>query len=551
MPEVPRYGDPRVQERGVRFADVPTDIPASATAVGLASERVQQAAQGFFEQERQRAEEAQFLDLDAQASKVQLDIEGRARQMQGKDAIQATDFAQKEWEKQSAELMKGATGRVQGVFQRSLAQRFDSMNRSVRGHANTETERYYDESAQNSINASIEEGAAKFNDASEVSTILERQRMILSGLGARKGWDEAMLATKLKDVQSKTISAVIDRTLDDNNLQDARSLFEDNKDLLTEDEKAKIGTVILGRTAWEEYGDLELEDGRPDEAAMYSAVLGMKDVPEADRDKAWKYVQARAGEKAVDITKAQNANDRAFLNSVIQGKNAGAPVDDALKAAVRFGRDEYDRALKADLARKLYAPAEILDKRPYVDLWERTQAGGDTKKSIDQAAQAGLISPGDWESLRKDYYNNFVTGQNPAMQGAWDRIKLLAEETYGDDKKTRAEFLYEMKVSGEGKKPEELWKMANDKLGEATPGAWFESGKRWKADAALRDIQESQLGELNEPMVREWVQQGWDIGDIKAGTPVHNAVKSLVRRGKPVTPANVRAIIAQNPDGNW
>jgi hypothetical protein len=185
----------------------------------------------------------------------------------------------------------------------------------------------------------------------------------------------------------------------------------------------------------------------------------------------------------------------------------------------------------------------------------------------------------DWRSLREDHYKTLIDGRDPLEKANTERIKALADEKFGSKKVQREQFLYEVHVAGQGKTPDEVWKIANDKLDKAPGTGWFGTNigadQQYKVDLKTRDAERTAWGKAAQDIggdtvkaVRKGLEMkkgapaslsdfdaftkelgGYDA--VKPGTPTNNAIQSLIRHKSPVTPANIKAVLQRYPEGNF
>lgn len=446
-----------------------------------------------------------------------------------------------------------------------------------------------DENFKNTLNSNLKQrvmdAAAIADPAKLIGAIDEAKALQSTGL-KRLGMDEnaVKLSNELiaADIAKSSISAMIDR-----DPMKAQSILAAATDRLPASTVAELRKVIDGKTldderqkVWNQATAFRLPDGNPDETKMEKFVLGMENVPTERKEKIWDYVKSRAAEQRSQKTQHEAAFEHQFMNEVYAGKKKGTlQLTDALKLATdpKFGFDAYEMGQKEEAVKKLYDHPVKTDPATYMGLWEGVQDKKVLKEDIDHAMKAGRISVQDWEGLRKDYFKMQNQGEDSAEKLAWERVKVLAEDKYGNDKEKRDSFMYVMHGTAKGKAPEEIWAIASEKLKEVPgTGSWFfgiNKKKQWEVNMTQQDAQNEVWGKVYQDVGRAEVlaigqgalakgKPSWGLadvdqlanevgGDIKPGTPAHNAIQSLMKRGELVTPANIKAILSQRPDGKY
>jgi hypothetical protein len=314
---------------------------------------------------------------------------------------------------------------------------------------------------------------------------------------------------------------------------------------------------------------------------MRKAIYADESLDPKQKTQVWGFVKARAGEARVDKLQQDEARDRDFMNQVIGLRKQGQPLDSALKLAGRYGSDAYDKSVKEDAAKKMYGSPSKSDPTAYLTAWERVQEGKASREELDALQTAGRINVEDWRALNKERHNILTKGQSPERQQVQERVKLLADSKFGKNKRKKDEFLYEMQASGKDKSPEEYWKLANDKLKDDPSTGMYGMFQetQWKSDLKKRDAKNLAWGKLYEDLgkaevtaigkgfldtgTKDWGPEDVDFfastfggyDNIKPGTPVHNAIRSIMKMpaGKRVlvTPANVKKLLDSRPDGNY
>lgn len=156
------------------------------------------------------------------------------------------------------------------------------------------------------------------------------------------------------------------------------------------------------------------------------------------------------------------------------------------------------------------------------------------------------------------------------MKAAWEYVDIVADRVGG--KEDRDQFKYVLRQKGQGKSADELRAMADE---EAKKPGWFRSTrfetsfKDLEATSLARGQLAGSIGQAEAGAVIDGIQKKGDksvplkkavdafvaeLGGpdaMKPGTPVHNAIQSLVKRKKAVTPGNIRGVLQYNSTGKW
>lgn len=599
MPQVPVYGEPRVQEAALPNVSVGANAPIEAFGGGKTLDASTDAIQGvekttfdIFHEEKQKADQLAHLSQDNQLAAAQTQLQIATSKLRGQDALGAPDFVKKQWDDVVSKAMASTNNDAQRMaLAGSASQRFQELNKFTQVHVSQEMEQFDDNQTSSYLTNSRNAAVLNATDDDKVQLELSRQKAVLTDWAARKGipTDSEIFKAKLNEQLSQTNKEIIAARLDKDtpgNVEQARAYLDTHKaemngqDLITAQKAIdNAETTTLGLKAWDQVKGMTLSDGKPDEARMESAIMGRDDLSDERKLQITQFVKARAKEEIVQKSLQDQALDRTFMNNAITLRKQGGALEDALKLADRYSSDPYDQSVKEDAVRKIYAPPTQSDPSTYMGLWERVQSGDAAKSEIDSAFQKNLINSGDWKTLREQFYKGNTESKNAEEKATWDRVKLLAQEQFGSDKKKQDAFLYEMHQAFDGKPPEDIWKSANDKL-KTAPGSgifgtdWF-GQSQWRSDFEKRDAQNTAWGKVYQDVgdaETKAIGQGilysgkksWGLGDvdsfaaefggydkIKGGTPVNSAIQSLMRRNQLVTPSNVKAVLNKYPDGKY
>lgn len=588
MPTVPAYDQPRVQEQALPGVRVGASAPLEAFGGGESAARATAATQQAFgelgkigEAEAHKANQTVNLANEGLLSSAHVQAQIEASKLRGKDAGAAADVALKSFDESTAQVLKGAGNEIQRTFIRQqAAQRRQSLDEFAHKHMFGEAQKYADETETGYRDQSQNAMAMNFSDDQRIGAEMKSQVNAFNQRAERLGIQVGGPAYKAEFNQwlSPGVKAVINARVDAGDTESAQEFFDAHKDSMTRDDlnhatsRIENGEVTNeGNAAWDKYKGLKLADGIPDLEAIEAKVRADSDLSPKRVEKVVQFVKARAGEFMANQNRADASNNREVMNSAIDARKKGLPLDQALKFADR-GKDNFEQGVMTEAIRKVYAPTHDSDPGTFINIWEGVQNGQSSKTAIDQAMLQDRINVADWRKLREDYFKINSEGKDPLKKAGWERIKALGDEQFGSDKLAKESFMYEMHLLGEGKSPEEIYKLAQDKLkGDPNTGVFgFFRQQQWKTDLQRIDARNISWGtayeKLGKPEVTAigrgvlakgaktyslsdidaFAQSFGGIEKIQPGTPVHNAIQFLNSKGALVTPANVRAVLGMD-----
>jgi hypothetical protein len=593
VPTVP-YDRAQIQEQGLPGVRVSVDAPIESFGGGQALQAADQATQGvasvsheIAKTAKDQADQVAFMAADKQLSELETKLQIQSKQMLGKDAAKAPDVVSEAWTKNISDITQGLSNETQKMaFNKAANSRWDSLNKHVQTHVSDQLQKFDDDTTSSYIATSRQNMALNFDDDQTLKMEMDRQKFALAKWADRKGipQDSDIFKAKLNEEFSASHRGVVEARLNAGDNDEAKEYFDANKgtmaaaDILHVEKAIENADVIgKGMEMYEQVKGLKLSDGTtPDESKMRAAVYALDGITDKRKEKIWDFVKGRASEDMANKNRQEMAVDRSFMNAALDARKKGVPMAEAMKLTQQFGTDDYDQSVKADAIRKIYAPPSQSDPEKFINLWEQVQSGGSSKQTLDEAFHKNDINVADWRHLREEYFKQNTEGKNVQMVNTLERIKVLSEEKFGSNKQNRDAFMYEIHQAKEGKTPEELWKIANDKLkGDPSTGIWgmFKTAQ-WKTDLAKSDAQNLAWGSVHQDIGKDVAtaigrgvlstgKEKYGLGDIdsfaaqfggydkiKAGTPVNNAVKALMDRNRFVTPEAVKTVLNLFPDGN-
>lgn len=602
MPQVPVYGEQRVQESGLPNVQMGASTTLSdfgggktLDALGEATQGVDKTVLDLATQEKQKADNLAFMSADRQASELQTQLQVSTSKMLGKDALSAPDYVNKQWSDGLQKIQSSLQNDTQRMaFSRSVNTRWEELNKTTQVHVGQQMQAFDDNETVSYLTSSRNAAVLNATDDQKVEFEKLRQKAALTDWAQRKGIPtdsdtfKAKLADQLSGTNKEIIAARLDKD-DPNNVEQARDYLDAHKSEMTSQDLIAVTKAIdtaettgIALDAWDDVKGMKLSNGEPDEARMQKALYARDDLSDERKEKIWEFVKGKAKEEIFQKTQKEQALDRSFSNQVYQARKTGVPMEDALKLVPKFSQDNTDQATKSSFVQKVYAPPSETNPAVYVGLREQVDSGNATKADIDAAYQKNLINTSDWEHLRDAYFKNETEGKNPQMKIVENQIKDLAASTYSDKNK-REEFLHAIDSAAYGKSPEERWNTAQEliKKDPATQShfLWLQSlpfggTDKWEAykdqsQSSLkawgmadtdvgRDVRlaigNSFTGQTKKAFqpsdLNAFAVQMGGYDKIKTGTPINNAIQSLMRKGKVVTPATIQQVLNRAPDGN-
>jgi hypothetical protein len=441
------------------------------------------------------------------------------------------------------------------------------------------------------------------SDAAKSPSIDNTTRLLSDGYAklthalGQMGYTPEDIKVKQQEYAGQLVAGVLEKSLAANDVAGARNILKQFGDQVSPDVKSKAESMIQeagfysdGNTIWNTVQGLKMSDGLPDLAKMEkSAKEAYKKLGYTDKmiEKGLDYIRSKAGELNTNLMRQWDANDRSFMNSVSAIHQQGGTMDVALKQIGKFARDSYDKEIKEDAVKRLWLTKQQSDPGVYMSLWKGVLYKTTPEKDIDEAMKAGKLTVQDWEELKKSYYHGQLDGVKQDVKSSWERIELLATQKFGSNKEKKQEFLYEMHQSGKGKSPEELLAIADQKL-QKVGGWWIFGGEQqYKKDVKQRDETNRSWGQVYNTFggkdvtleigrglaaisgkntfgaddLEQFIKQVGGSDKVKQGSPIYNAVKSIIKLREATydpelrnqlitTPELIQQIIQQFPDGN-
>lgn len=601
---VPTFTDPmqQVKPDGLPSVRVDTTAPADAFGSGQSQKDLNSAEMNlgktvtdYAQDQRDKADQVAHVAADTQASQLQTQIQVNVSKMKGQDAFVAPDYAEQAWKEGVDKIRSSLNGRNQQMaFDKSTAERYDTLNKSVQTHVSQQSQEFADQTTQAGLEQAKNNAAINSGDDHQVAQNADLTKQLVDGLAARKGWsqDSEIYKDKLQSELSSLHSVVIQERLSAGLDQPAKEYFEANKDqmtahdLLKSENALESGEIISKSTdifnGVQTQKGLRYSDGSVNGEAVRKFTMaqteGMSDQKQL---KVLAQVKAQVAEYNRDRYHQLSANERSFADEVISARQNNMPLNQALTIAQKWGYDAYDMAQKSAFIQSTYAPPAATKAIAHEDLKEGIQAGTVELSDIDRAYNHGDLNAEDWANLRQTKIKTAADGTDPQMKYTDGLIKQMANKAIPKDPEAQAQFQYILNQKSQGKTADEKLAIAQDELKKVvvSPGwLWNTTDNKFKADAQAAQGANTATGQMYQDIGFKQAQAisqglggnqftrdanpaahiqafantlGVKYDDLKVGQPTNNAIRSLQAKGKAVTPETVQKVLQKYPDGNW
>lgn len=596
MPQVPVYGDQRVQEAGIPNVSMGADASLDAFGGGKALDQSSDAIQGvektafaLASEEKQKADSLAAMSFDNQLSQTQTKIQVEASKMLGKDALGAPDYVNQTWNDAVSKIQSQAANDTQKMaVARAASTRFQELNKFAQVHVGDQMQKFADNETQSYIDNSRTAAVQNASDPDKVSAEISRTSAATYDYLSRKGipldsdQGKELLQTNLSNLNKSVAQALLDKD-SPTNVEDAKAFVEKHQDQFTGQDLIAVRksveqaeTTSMGLQAWNDMKDWKLSNGDPDIGRMQSAINSRDDLSDERKVSLLNFVDGMGREQMRIKTEQDQSKTRDFENQVITARKQGVPLADALKLAPKYSRDPYEEQTNENAIRKAYAPPEQTDPQTHYNIWEGIQNGTIASTDIDRAHDKGLVNNSDWFSLKQQLFKAKLEGTDPNDKYTDERVKDLAQSSIGSNKDKMSQFMYVYRTQTQNMSADEKYKTAKDLLSDTPDSHWWWSSEKnyqpqfQKLDASntawgkvYQDVGDSETKAIGQGILYSG-KKSWGLGDvdafaaqfggydnIKGGTPVNTAVQSLLRHGKLATASNVKAVLSKYPDGKY
>lgn len=237
MPLVPSYNS-NIQEQGIPSARIQSTATAEAFGGGKAGvdpfKDVSETAVKIAYEEKKRYDQVAVQDYDTQLSKLETDIQTKASQMKGKDALGVQDFIDEEWQKGKSALDETLNNDQQRAAAHRLAgNRYESLYKFGLVHSTTETARYEKDSTDSAVGTYQNEAALNYQNPERIKDSLNRQVAVITDYASKNGLiGSPQFEEMISNVTAKTHEIVLHRMIDNGQDRMASEYFNQVKDHL-------------------------------------------------------------------------------------------------------------------------------------------------------------------------------------------------------------------------------------------------------------------------------------------------------------------------------
>jgi hypothetical protein len=238
---VPTFTDPmsQVKPDALPTERVSVNSPADAFNAGQSAERVSAAGMNMgkditqaYQEQKDRADQIAHIQADTAASQLQTNIQVNVSKMKGQDAFAAPAYMQQAWQDGVTKISDGLQGDNQRIaFQRTSAQRYEDLNKSIQLHVATESQNFDDQTTQSGLNQAGTAMTVNAGDDQQIQQNLDIQKQLIDGWAQRKGipLDSDIYKDKLTAETSASKLGVIHARLQSGLDDAAQKFFDDNK----------------------------------------------------------------------------------------------------------------------------------------------------------------------------------------------------------------------------------------------------------------------------------------------------------------------------------
>lgn len=177
--------------------------------------------------ERNKADRAAFMEADVATDNISNSLYQQATSRKLKDAIGSGPEVMTEFDKQSAEVMKGLKSpRQQMAYKAALNQSRSNLQRQVDSHERQQTEQYYETERRSYAEQAHTNAVTYYNDPKRIEQEIAKQSDVIR---QTPGISEEMKATNTARIRSITYADVIDRYLANEQVAGAEAYYKSVK----------------------------------------------------------------------------------------------------------------------------------------------------------------------------------------------------------------------------------------------------------------------------------------------------------------------------------
>ena len=264
---------------GVRVQGTPSPSDFGADVGGT----LQRAGLAMFERELHAQDQAAVMDAENRAGAEYINILTRMKDMRGKDAAGAEDFARGEFENSYTNLRQGLTGRQQRMFDRVIQPKIHAIHSAAKEHFRVENDKLLEDTFQANMKQSVDFARANADfpmaDGNLGTMQLEAEKDIqelkIRNRAERLGFDEATVQDQVRSMHSTTNRAVIEALLTKGQDLKAKAYYDrvlkQEQGGLTEEGQGKLQFTASDREAVER--SLEVGSSHGEAHRQYLKIL--------------------------------------------------------------------------------------------------------------------------------------------------------------------------------------------------------------------------------------------------------------------------------------
>jgi hypothetical protein len=246
MPQIPSYGDLKVQESGLPDQKVSLDVPNIEAFGG--GKPVAQAFSGIEEmilKAKKEADDTAVLDADNQLAELSNDIlfnkEKGALNKKGKEAFDLPYTVGEDFDKRVADVEKSLNGANQKArFKQSIAQRRLSLMGALEKHSSSEIEKYKLGALSKSSELAMNDALLNYSSPEMVKGNLAKIDANLDTLAEMQGMSPEELAVLKLKSKSQVHSGIVGAFLNSDKDEAAMAYFKQNKKEFSAEDKVEI-----------------------------------------------------------------------------------------------------------------------------------------------------------------------------------------------------------------------------------------------------------------------------------------------------------------------
>lgn len=196
--------------------------------------------------EEMRAQDAQANKLDTQLSQLEEKRRGELYAVQGEKTLEAHGKMLQDYDKEAAEILKGATSNaVRDRVTTSMERRRIALEGTTKGYVRGQMLQHEEDMVTARVKAEGDNAIQSYSDPVRVTMALNEQETAIRRHGALSGKPKEWVAQKVAEVNSRTVRDVIFRALEKNEDIRAKEYLEAGaRDFLKGDDLAKVEQAV-------------------------------------------------------------------------------------------------------------------------------------------------------------------------------------------------------------------------------------------------------------------------------------------------------------------